>query len=69
MAKLGLLISEGGVTSVSFLAVGRTDREGALALYARIAPEVEEFERRVGERLRSATAGVSGPPLPLEAGA
>jgi hypothetical protein len=60
MAKLGLLISENGLTSVALLAVGRTDREAAQALYTRIAHDVEEFERRVGERLHG--DGVSREP-------
>jgi hypothetical protein len=61
MAKLGLLINESGLTSVAFLAVGRMDRAAAQALYARIAAEVEEFERQVGERLH-------GTDTPREAG-
>jgi len=61
MAKLGLLISENGVTSVAFLAVTRTDREAAQALYARIAPELEAFDRRIGERLRPEGAGSPAP--------
>jgi hypothetical protein len=62
MAKLGLLISESGVTSVAFLAVSRTDRQAAQALYTRIAPDLEEFEHRIGQRLHpDAALGVKSP--------
>jgi hypothetical protein len=54
MARVAILVSESGVTSLSVLADGTEDQASGVALLDHLRPDIEAFDRRLKARRRAA---------------